>query len=261
MTGPSLRRLRLRQVAIVAGGLVLAGIMVLLGLWQLDVYRAQGEAQADRRAAEPAVELTGVAQAGQAIVDGYGRTVSMTGSYLPGVQALVPVEDRPGTFRVVSALLLTRGDVVPVVRGEVLGTDVPAPPTGTETETGLLLPSEEAPAGTLPAGQLSSVRLPTLAQSWPGPLVSGFVTLSPGDAAAQALAPAAVDLPEASGRLRNGAYALQWWAFAAFAVYLAVRMARDQELADADLDDNQLDDKGDPDQAAPIATGDRATAT
>ena len=34
-------------------------------------------------------------------------------------------------------------------------------------------------------------------------------------------------LPEARGRLRNGAYAIQWWLFAGFTLVMAVRMARD----------------------------------
>jgi surfeit locus 1 family protein len=229
--------LRLRQALTILVGLVLAGVMVLLGLWQLDVYQAQGQAQASRRASQPPVELSAVAQAGAAIADGYGRAVTMTGTYLPDVQVLVPLAAQPGSYRVVSALRLADGDVVPVVRGVVAGEAAPTPPRGNEAENGLLLPSEEAPAGDLPAGQLSSVRIPTLAQQWPGPLVSGFVTLTAADATAQGLAPAPVELPQASGRLRNGAYALQWWVFAAFAVALAIRMARDQELAPDEVGD------------------------
>ena len=226
---------RLRQALILLAGLVVAGVMVLLGIWQLDVYRAQGEAQAARRASQPPVEVSTVAQAGAAIADGYGRPVTASGRYLPGVQTLVPVEARPGSYRVLSALRLTDGDVLPVVRGVVTGTDAPAPPTGDERETGVLLPSEEAPSGDLPPGQLSSVRITTLAQEWPGPLVSGFVTLDAADAAAQGLDAAPAELPQVSGRLRNGAYAVQWWVFAAFALYLATRIARDQELDGIDL--------------------------
>ena len=229
--------LRVRQALIVLVGLVLAGVMVLLGLWQLDVYHAQGQAQASRRASQPPVELSTVAQAGAAVADGYGRPVTMTGRYLPEAQVLVPLADSPGSYRVVSGLRLPDGDVVPVVRGVLTGLAAPAPPPGDQAASGLLLPSEEAPAGDLPAGQLSSVRIPTLAQQWPGPLVSGFVTLSAADAAAQGLAPAPVELPQASGRLRNGAYALQWWVFAAFALGLAIRMARDQELALGEVGD------------------------
>ena len=234
--------LRLRQALILLAGLVVAGIMVLLGIWQLDVYRAQGEAQAARRANQPPVELASVAQAGAAVTDGYGRRVTASGRYLPGVQVLVPDEERPGTFRVVSALRLADGDVVPVVRGVVTAPTSPPPPAGDERETGLLLPSEEAPAGDLPAGQLSSVRIPTLAQVWPGPLVSGYVTLDAADAAAQGLRPAVATLPEASGRLRNGAYAIQWWVFAAFALYLASRIARDQDPGDVEVPDVTAED-------------------
>lgn len=229
-----MRLIRLRQTLIILVGLVVAAVMVVLGLWQLDVYHSQGEAEADRRAARPAVEVGSVARAGQPVPDGYGRTVTFRGAYLATTQALVPVADQPGTFRVVTALRLEDGDVLPVVRGVTRSSTPPAPPTGRQAGAGLLLPSEEAPTGDLPPGQVSSVRLPTLAQTWPGPLVSGFVTLSPAESAAQGLDAAAVELPEASGRLRNGAYALQWWVFAAFAVGLAVRMARDQELGELD---------------------------
>ena len=71
-----------------------------------------------------------------------------------------------------------------------------------------------------------------LAQTWPSPLVGGFVTLSATDAQSQGLSPAVVALPESTGRLRNGAYAVQWWLFAAFAVAMAIRMARDFGLRD-----------------------------
>lgn len=229
--------IRLRQTLIVLAGLVLAGVMVVLGLWQLDVYQAQGQSQADRRAALPPVEIGAVARAGQPVPDGYGRAVRARGSYLADSQALVPLEGRPGAFRVVTALRLDDGDVLAVVRGVVTSAAPPAAPTSAQSATGLLLPSEEAPTGDLPPGQLSSVRLPTLAQTWPGPLVSGFVTLAGTDATAQGLEPAAVELPKASGRARNGAYALQWWVFSAFAVWMAVRMARDQELVATEVVD------------------------
>jgi cytochrome oxidase assembly protein ShyY1 len=231
------RLIRLRQTLIVLAGLAVAAVMVVLGLWQLDVYRAQGEDEANRRAALPAVELSSVARAGQPVSDGYGRPVSVQGRYLAEAQVLVPVDGRPAAYRVVTALRLANGDVLPVVRGLTTSVTAPPAPDGQQTGTGLLLPSEEAPTGNLPAGQISSVRLPTLAQTWPGPLVSGFVTLSEADARAQGLAPAPVALPEASGRLRNGAYALQWWVFAGFAVTLAVRMARDQVLRGPEVAD------------------------
>nr|WP_294693703.1 SURF1 family protein [uncultured Friedmanniella sp.] len=230
-----MRLIRLRQALVILVGLGVAGVMVMLGLWQLEVYQAQGEDRARSRAALPPVEVSSVARAGEPVSDGYGRPVSVQGRYLADAQALVPVQGRPGGYRVVTALRLANGDVLPVVRGLTTSDSTPPrPPPGPQGGTGLLLPSEEAPTGDLPPGQISSVRLPTLAQTWPGPLVSGYVTLGGREAAAQGLDPAPVELPEASGRLRNGAYALQWWVFAGFAVFLAVRMARDLELSGAE---------------------------
>ncbi|WP_375424436.1 SURF1 family protein [uncultured Friedmanniella sp.] len=256
----------LRQLGVILVGLVLAGVMVVLGIWQLDVYHSQGRAQSERRAAEPAVPLASVAQPAAVIGEGYGRQVTFSGHYLPGVQLLVTMDDPAAGYRVVSALQLDTGGVLPVVRGVVGTAALPTLPSGTENETGVLLPSEEAPSGGLPAGQISSVRIPTLAQQWPGPLLTGYVTLPAADATRQGLSPAPLDLPESSGRLRNGAYALQWWVFAAFAVGMAVKVARDQRLGE------EADDTGEPTSADPdtdpaaaevldVTTEERARAT
>jgi cytochrome oxidase assembly protein ShyY1 len=220
-------RIRFQQVLILLLGLALAAAMVLLGIWQLRVYTAQGATAAQQRVAAPPVPLRSVASAGRAITDGYGRTVTVDGQYDPALQVLVPVGDR-GPYRVLTALRQDDGSVVAVVRGLVDTGPAPAPPSGAVHQTGVLLPSEGAePGAPVAAGQPSTVGLPLLAQQWPGPLINGFVTLSIDDAQAQQLVPATVTLPEARGRLRNGAYAIQWWLFAAFTLVMAVRMARD----------------------------------
>ena len=226
----------LRQTGIVALGVVLAAAMVVLGIWQLQVYQRQGNEAAVRRAAAPPVALTTVAPAGGAVPDGYGRRVTFTGTYDARLQVLVP---SPGGYRVLTGLRQADGSVVAVVRGLETAPDQPVPPAGQVTRTGVLLPSEELSdsTATLPAGQIASVRLPTLAQTWTGPFVNGFVTLDEDEASAEGLAPVAVDLPEAQGRLRNGAYALQWWVFAAFALGMSIRVARDiGRLEERDLE-------------------------
>ena len=220
-------RIRIQQVLILVLALALASAMVLLGVWQLRVYTAQGAVAAERRVAAPPVPLRSVAPAGATVTDGYGRTVTVDGQYDSSLQVLVPVSDR-GPYRVLTGLRQDDGSVVAVVRGLVDAGPAPAAPSGDVRQTGVLLPSEESePGGPAPAGQLSSVRLPLLAQQWPGPLINGFVTLSANDAQAQHLAPAMATLPEARGRLRNGAYAIQWWLFAGFTLVMALRMARD----------------------------------
>ncbi|MCW2802009.1 MAG: hypothetical protein JWN06_226 [Propionibacteriaceae bacterium] len=225
--------IRLKQALIVALGLAAAAVMVLLGTWQLDVYHSQGAEAARSRAAEPPIPLTEVAPAGSPVLDGYGRSVTFSGRYDPAEQLLIPIPERPGTFRVLSALEQPDGSVVPVIRGEVDRAVPPPPPVTPVDQVGILLPSEPDLPGSYPSGQIGSVRVPALAQQWPGPLVSGVVTLSPTDAASQGLTPSVVELPEGQGRLRNGAYALQWWVFAAFGLAFAIRMARDFGRADA----------------------------
>lgn len=224
---------RLQQVLVITAGLAVAGVMVALGLWQLGVYRSSGSASAQQRVDAPAVALSQVAPADQAISDGYGRTVVFTGSYDPELQLVV---GGPGTRRIVTGFRLADGRVLAVVRGVTAGAP-PPPPTGTLQQTGVLLPSEDS------GDPGTSLRVPLLAQTWPGQLIEGYVNLTAAESAAQGVQPSPLALPEAPGRLRNGAYALQWWLFAGFALILAVRFARDLDrgrdlelAAEADVD-------------------------
>jgi surfeit locus 1 family protein len=227
---------RFKQVLIIALGIGLAAVMVTLGFWQLEVYQRQGVEAAMQRASAPPVPLSSVAAPGRSAIAGYGRSVAFAGTYDPALQVLVPMEDRTGQFRVLSGLRHADGSVVAVVRGIVFEPSAPAPPSGPVHQVGVLLPTEEhVPTTDLPSGQMASVRLPALAQQWPGPLIDGFVTLSSPNAASQGLAAAPLELPEASGRLRNVAYIGQWWLFAAFTVFMAFRMARDFSVGEAEV--------------------------
>jgi cytochrome oxidase assembly protein ShyY1 len=226
-----------------------------LGVWQLSVYNAQGQRQAENRATATPVALTSVARPGQEVGDAYGRTVRFTGHYDPRLQVLLPVSGQPGRFRVLTGFRLASGGAVPVVRG-ISSHRPPAPPTGTLTQTGVLLPSEGTDNQARPSDSPTSVNLAALAQRWSPQLVNGFATLSPAEARSQSLTPAPVELPTSHGRLRNGFYALQWWVFAAFAVVMAVRMARDLGR-EAVLDDDIAGDSGeaDPEDGNPSVAG------
>jgi cytochrome oxidase assembly protein ShyY1 len=236
--------MRLKQVLIVLLGLIIGTVMVVLGLWQLGVYNAQGHQRAADRAAAPPVDLVTVARPGQDVGDAYGRTVRATGEYDPALQVLLPIPDRPGHSRVLTGLRLESGGAVAVARGVSQGDRVPAPPAGVVTQTGIFLPSESAGDAAQPGAEPTAVSLPSLAQNWEPQLISGYVTLDAAEARAQSLEPLPVELPSGQGRLRNGFYALQWWVFAAFAVAMSIRMARDfgREAAVAALDA----DDGDP---------------
>ena len=227
---------RFKQALVIALGVGLAAVMVVLGLWQLEVYHRQGAVAAARRASAPAVPLTSVARPGAPAIEGYGRSVAFDGSYDPALQLLVPIEDGSDRFRVLSGLRQADGSVVAVVRGIVSTPGVSPPPAGPVHQVGVLLPTEEyAPEADLPSGQIASVRLPALAQQWHGPLIDGYVTLSSADAASQGLTAAPLQLPEAPGGLRNVAYVGQWWLFAAFTLFMAFRMARDLGVREAEV--------------------------
>lgn len=227
---------KLRQALVIALGIGLAGVLVALGFWQLDVYHGQGAAAAAERAAAPPIPLNSVARPGGSAFDGYGRSVEFDGTYDPNLQLLVPAENGTGQFRVLSGLRQADGSLVAVVRGVASRPTAPPPPSGPVHQVGVLLPTEEhLPETDLPSGQIASVRLPTLAQQWPGPLIDGFVTLSSADAVSQELAAAPVQLPESRGGFRNVAYVGQWWLFAAFTLFMAFRMARDLGVREAEV--------------------------
>ena len=227
---------RFKQALVIALGIGLAAVMVVLGFWQLEVYHRQGAVAAARRASAPPVTLNSVARPGESAGAGYGRSVAFEGKYDPELQLLVPVEDGVGQFRVLTGLRQADGSVVAVVRGLVSEPIAPPPPSGLVQQVGVLLPTEEyAPETNLPSGQMASIRLPALAQQWPGPLLDGWVNLSSSDATTQGLTPAPLRLPESPGRIRNGAYVGQWWLFAAFTLFMAFRMARDIGVREAEV--------------------------
>lgn len=219
-----------RQIGIVFLGFLLASVMVGLGVWQLNVYNEQGHKQAEARAARPAVPLESVARPGEQVSDeAYARQVRFTGSYDQRLQTLVPTGsgDR---YRVLTALRLPGGGILPVVRGMVTGRQAPPPPAGRVTGTGILMPSEGSATSGAPSGQPTTVDLPSLTQRWNGLLINGFATLTAAESRAQSLQPVTVALPSSHGRLQNGFYAIQWWVFAAFAIWMGIRMARDWAL-------------------------------
>lgn len=217
-----------RQIGIVFLGFLLAAVMVGLGVWQLGVYNEQGHKQAEARAAAPPIALESVAQPGRQVTnEAYARQVRFTGSYDQRLQTLVPTGSGDH-YRVLTALRLPDGGILPVVRGTVTGRRAPSPPTGQVTGTGILMPSEGSNANPAePSAQPTTVVLPSLTQQWNGRLINGFATLTAQESRAQSLQPVPVELPSSHGRLQNGFYALQWWVFAAFAIWMGVRMARD----------------------------------
>ncbi|AKT50141.1 SURF1 family protein [Arsenicicoccus sp. oral taxon 190] len=219
--------------------LVVAGF-VRLGLWQLDVSKDDGAKQALAHAqAQPASPLHDVIEPHATFRGAMSnRKVTVTGTYDPAGQFLVPgrlLEGRHG-YWVVTPLdeSATRARVA-VVRGFV--TDPAAAPAAPRTRTtvsGTLAPGESPSDASLPAGQRGSIDLGVLVNVWPQDLYNAFVIAQgeqPDLGAGTALQRIPPPRPESQLNWRNFAYAIQWWIFAAFALYMWWRMVRDDHRA------------------------------
>lgn len=219
-------RVRVTQWLVAVLGAAVCVTMLGLGLWQMRVFEDKENESAALRAQQPPVPLLDNVSADGIVGDIYGKPVTVDGRFLPDQQ--VRVVDADGTVRVLTALQVADGRVVPVVRGTLPVADapLPAPPSGAVSVTGVFLPSEAAADHAVPAGSLASVRLPALAQNWPQQLLPGFITAAAADAASRGLGAATVSLPTGEGSVQNIGYALQWWVFAAFGAFMIVRIVR-----------------------------------
>lgn len=215
---------RLKQFWIIFGGFALAAVMVGLGLWQMSAYRHTGQQVAIDRTNMESVVLVDNISADGTIADIYARRVTVSGTYRPDLQLWVGTKQ---PLRLVTALELNDGRLLAVVRGTGSGGDLPAPPEGVQDITGIFLASDRAEEEPPTDGaELASVRLPQIAQEWPGRVIGGYVTLSAADAQAQGLAAAEPPLPEVQGSAQNAGYALQWWVFAAASIAASIWIAR-----------------------------------
>lgn len=236
--------------------LVCTAAAVGLGVWQFDAWQA-------RRAAEtvdlthatplPVDDLLGPDDPfpGQRV----GQPVEIAGTWLP--QGTVYIADREHDGRegywVVTPL--TSGGpeaaAVPVVRGWVADpTQAPAPPTGTADLVGWLQPSEGTGAFDDDTSDdiFPQLRIADLVQRVDGDLYAAYAVLdqsAPGGVndGATGLEPADLtQLPDASTftALRNILYAIEWWFFGAFALFIwwrwvtetTVRVREEEQDAD-----------------------------
>lgn len=232
--------LRPRWLALLVVVLLAATGMARLGEWQLSRARDRGNETAVERAASPAVPLTSLLAARQSLPpDAAGRRVSVQGRWDGARQVLVVDRLQAGVrgLWVLTPLRLDDGSAVAVVRGWTATADAPAAstaslPSGPVTVEGVLRPGEaaadRAPGETsgLPSGQVDRIDFATFVQDWDFPLFTGYVVatspLTPGLAAVP---------PVASGggglAWQNLSYALQWWLFALFGLFLWFRLVRD----------------------------------
>ena len=222
-------------------GLMLLAVAVctVLGLWQLGVARDEGVkdavAAAGSTAAAPLPDvLTPHAPFAAASSN---RQVTATGTYAAD-RGFVVVDrrlgDRSGSW-VVTPLVTAEGTIA-VLRGFVDGspTVAPEPPGGVVTVDGTLGPGESPRSGAaLPGEQKRSIDLAVLVNEWPGQLYNAVVFASreqaaggPVEAGLDRVPPPALDAPL---NFRNAAYAVQWWVFGLFAIWMWWKMFRAEQ--------------------------------
>ncbi len=225
---------------------VLLVAFTVLGLWQLSVARDDG--RHDAVAAAPNLAPVPLADVLAPHVpfpaEASGRPVTATGTYDPSGQVLVAGRRLDGVtgYWVVTPLVVDGSAArLAVLRGFVTTASGAGPaPTRSDavTVSGTLAPGESpasSPA-TLPAGQLGSLDLARLVNVWPGEIYNAFVFATGESPDATTGMQRVPPPPIPTGfTLRNGAYALQWWVFGAFAAWMWWRMVRDdyrRDLAD-----------------------------
>jgi surfeit locus 1 family protein len=236
-------------LALLVLALAAAAVMSVLGVWQLDVYRSKTAAATARHAADPPVALQTLFPADAGLPSkAVGRRVTVTGTWGPAAdQILISGRqngDRDGLW-VVTPLLLDPADgtgnpssAVMVIRGWVPSIDAPAarPPAGRVRIVGAVAASEaeDSSAAATKGRVLPSLRIPTMVHMVKYQLYDAFVVLASADppvADAPVIVPAPRSPTDHAG-LRNVAYAVQWWVFAAFTLFMWGRMALDAHRSD-----------------------------
>ena len=245
-------------------GLHLVAVLVVaatiwLGLWQYGAWQTDRQDQALGRADAPPAPLARVMSAdapfpGTAV----GRPVDLAGVWLPHDTFYVSGKTLHGKtgYWVVTPVAVcghhcagdgTRSPAMLVVRGWTpRPAQAPPAPSGPVDVTGWLQPTEEP--GTPDSGPRDSV-LPTLSvagviQRFDQDLYGGFVIAKAHEPGLRPLTPAALPAPDTFTAVRNLLYAIEWWVFGGFAVFLWWRWCTDEVRGDRD-------DGGDRDEGEP----------
>jgi cytochrome oxidase assembly protein ShyY1 len=233
-----------RWLAGAALAVAAAVTMVFLGIWQLHRYheRSAINDRIDAADSTPAVPLTGLltrpsapSAAGPAPgQDAAWTKITVTGRYDPAHEIQVRARTVGGDvgFEIVTPLVLADGTAVLIDRGWIPPSDggaiaaptVPAAPGGDITVIGQIHLSESRPTPIAHRdGRLDTRRIsvPQLAREMPYPVYGAYVLQTrPTD---PAFTPIPIDHEDA---WQNGGYTVQWWLFAAMALYAFVWQAR-----------------------------------
>ncbi|AZZ39135.1 SURF1 family protein [Acidipropionibacterium jensenii] len=227
-----MKRLWLRWIGLALFVVILAGVMVRLGEWQLHRLSGRREANAIVRAHEgqPVVDWAQVFTPGKVIgADDQWTRVTVTGSYDAAHQLQIRYRksgDQQGS-EVITPLRAADGRTVLVDRGFIPragdGTDpdiadIPAPPGGTVTVIGYVRGNENGKdSAVVPVdGRARLINSQAIGRAQGGDYVDGYIML------ASSMPPQSARItPLPLPQLDEGphlSYAIQWFCFTAIAV-------------------------------------------
>jgi cytochrome oxidase assembly protein ShyY1 len=208
-----------------------------MGLWQLGIYDSRQEHERAESQTVPRVALDGLWGADDPFEGRLNqRPVTIEGEFAPADEQIWvagKVQDGRSGVWLLSPVVV--GDAaIAVVRGWAPAvTEFPPVPSGEVTIEAVLQAGEGGGAPFDPkTREIGAVRIPALTNELPYDLYSGFAISTTADVAGGlALAdPPTQDVPWTTG-LRNLAYALQWWVFGAFALFMWWRMTTESVAA------------------------------
>ena len=226
------------RVGVAALTLAIVVVCGGLGWWQW----TRAQEKAITVAPQPSVPIAEVLQPASSAGTAVGRQVSVAGTWADEPAVLVPERSVDGE----EAVLLVRALIVDADAtgtGEegtlavIVGWRPADQPMGPDEGSahvvinGYLRSPEEATVASggenepIPGTVWSDTISPAeLAQSWPPPLYSAVFASFDGS---ESWAPLPPPPPEQHLNVRSLLYALEWWVFGAFAVFVAVRWMRD----------------------------------
>lgn len=235
-------------------GVILLVVAVYAGTWQWGVYQAQRDAAAidlTQKAPIPVDDLFGPDDPYPG--DGVGRPVTIEGQWLPESTLYVSGREHEGEMGNWVVTSVAVGDAItnpaiPVVRGWIADlNEAPPAPTGPVELTAWMQPTE----GTLVSDDdptddvLPQMRMAYLIQHVDQDLYGGYaVSQEPFDGMEAA---SLTQLPESGGSegLRNMLYAIEWWFFGGFAIFIWWRFVLELRHPEADDEAPETDPSGD----------------
>lgn len=219
-----------RWLAALAGLVAFIIACVLLGQWQWD--RTQDILDAERAAAAEPVLLERIVVDDESWDNAeIGRDVILEGRFT-GDDVLLDNREFQGVTGswVLTRFELSTGASVAVMRGWLPpGESLPPLESGPVRIEGVLHPNEAFYEGANNS-TIVTADSAALAQAWGVPLIDGYVmlqmqdpTLIRSDSNGPVVVPPTVQVGDVPFPLQNFFYAIQWWVFAAFALFVYAR--------------------------------------